>query len=443
MALGAMAHYPGLNVKIVPCGMNYFHPDKFRSRAVVEYGKPITITQDLVEKFKQGGADKREACSELLSTVSDALKAVTLNTPDYETLMVIQAARRLYRPKNKKFKITRVTELNRRLVAGYLHYKDEPRIQEIKTKVLDYNKQLRTFGIRDHQVKNTTLSRLRASFRLFRRVIGLMFMAVLALPGSILASPIIIAASIVSKQKQKEALATSSVKIRAKDVISSWKILIALGLGPLVYTIYSVIITYLVSYMNINRFFVWITPIISIIILPMITYISLIFGERGFDIYRSLPPLFLCMLGDPAVKTLPQTREELSNEITAIINDLGPQLFPELDHTRTFDEHNNEYTPLTPGSVNALNWIMSPFELIGERLFSDYSDAENGTSLSRNTSYTDLPKLAPLSSLSSSNIKLKLNKHEDILSDNINVEPPSPITQTGGEQTPIEDKKDI
>ena len=68
--------------------MNYFHAHRFRSRAVIEFGNPISISSELVEKFKAGGAEKREACSSLLDSIYNALKTVTLNAGSYETLMV-------------------------------------------------------------------------------------------------------------------------------------------------------------------------------------------------------------------------------------------------------------------------------------------------------------------------------------------------------------------
>jgi len=37
--------------------------------AHVEFGDPIAISPELVEKFKAGGEAKRQACGELLSTV--------------------------------------------------------------------------------------------------------------------------------------------------------------------------------------------------------------------------------------------------------------------------------------------------------------------------------------------------------------------------------------
>lgn len=43
-------------------------------------------------------------------------------------------------------------ELNRRLLEGYTHFKDEPRVQELRKGVLKYNRLVRDLGLRDHQV---------------------------------------------------------------------------------------------------------------------------------------------------------------------------------------------------------------------------------------------------------------------------------------------------
>lgn len=40
-ALGAMKKYPGLKVKLVPCGLKYFKPHQFRSKAIIEFGEPF------------------------------------------------------------------------------------------------------------------------------------------------------------------------------------------------------------------------------------------------------------------------------------------------------------------------------------------------------------------------------------------------------------------
>ncbi|TKA48291.1 hypothetical protein B0A49_12908, partial [Cryomyces minteri] len=53
MALGALAANPDCGLKIVPCGMNYFHAHKFRSRAVIEFGTPVEVPDELLALYKK------------------------------------------------------------------------------------------------------------------------------------------------------------------------------------------------------------------------------------------------------------------------------------------------------------------------------------------------------------------------------------------------------
>ena len=86
MALGSLAANPDSGLKIIPCGMNYFHAHKFRSRAVIEFGPPIDVPPELVEMYKKG--ERRDATGQLLEIVYQSLVAVTVTSPDYDTLMV-------------------------------------------------------------------------------------------------------------------------------------------------------------------------------------------------------------------------------------------------------------------------------------------------------------------------------------------------------------------
>ena len=86
MALGSLAANPDSDLKIVPCGMNYFHAHKFRSRAVVEFGPPLEVPKELVDMYRSG--ERREAIRQLLTMIYQALVAVTVTSPDYDTLMV-------------------------------------------------------------------------------------------------------------------------------------------------------------------------------------------------------------------------------------------------------------------------------------------------------------------------------------------------------------------
>lgn len=203
MALGAMAANPGLQVQIVPVGLSYFHPDRFRSRAVVEFGRSISVPEELVERFKQGGPAKREASGKLLDVIYDALKTVTVRAPDYDTLMVIQAARRLYKTPGQHLSLGQVVELNKRFISGYLHFKDEPRVQQLRTNVMKYNRLVRDLGLRDHQVTQAKRAYWKTVGLLLYRTLLLSAWAVFALPGVILNGPIFLLAAIVSRKKAR------------------------------------------------------------------------------------------------------------------------------------------------------------------------------------------------------------------------------------------------
>lgn len=56
----------GINVPIVPVGLNYFRGHRFRGRVTVEYGKPIYLDPSTLPDYLAGGESRRKVCNELL-----------------------------------------------------------------------------------------------------------------------------------------------------------------------------------------------------------------------------------------------------------------------------------------------------------------------------------------------------------------------------------------
>ncbi|KAB8268408.1 hypothetical protein BDV30DRAFT_13544 [Aspergillus minisclerotigenes] len=339
MALGTLADNPDCGLKIVPCGMNYFHAHKFRSRAVIEFGNPIEIPREIVEQFKRG--EKREAVGALLDTIYQGLVAVTVTSPDYETLMVIQAARRLYNTKGKKLPLPMVVELNRRLVKGYTHFKDDPRIVHLRKSIAEYNRELRLLGIRDHQVGYARFSFIKVIFTLISRLIKLSLLTIGTLPGLLLFTPVFITTKVISKQKSQEALAASTVKLQGRDVMATWKLLVALAFAPALYAFYTVVFTIWAYHNRIQNTVpecmpLWLIVPIGMVLFPSITFAALRIGEVGMDILKSLRPLVLSLNPSSAnsLVKLRQKRAALAQQVTDAINTLGPELFPDFDAAR-------------------------------------------------------------------------------------------------------------
>ncbi|KAK4232473.1 glycerol-3-phosphate O-acyltransferase 1 [Podospora fimiseda] len=350
MALGTLAEDPDCGLKIVPVGMNYFHPNKFRSRAVLEFGAPIEIPSELVSMYKNN--NRRDAIATLLDMVHQGLSAVTVSTPDYDTLMVIQAARRLYNPTGKKLPLPVVVELNRRLALGYEKYKNDERIVRLKESVTEYNKQLRYLNIRDHQVQVARFSWAQVVRLFVSRVALLTVISVGMLPGLILFSPVFIACKYISHKKAKEALAASTVKIQGKDVIATWKLLVALGFAPCLYNVYATTFTwkagsilpmllpsFLATYV-LEKFHWSLIYFAAWAFCIGITFAALRFGEVGMDIAKSLRPLALCINPSSSynIAQLRERRAQLSAQVTDVINTIGPEMYPDFETSRLVKE---------------------------------------------------------------------------------------------------------
>lgn len=367
MALGAISAQPDLKLQIVPVGMSYFHPHKFRSRAVVEFGSPIEIPSEFVAEFEKGGESKKKAIGGFMDLIVDGLKSVTVRAPDYDTLMLIQAARRLYRPPGSNLTLGQVVELNKRFIVGYEVYKEDPRIKELERGVREYNKLLRYLGLKDHQVENAGRPRWRAFFILCYRFGLLSAWGALALPGVILNAPIFIAAKLISRKKAKEALAASTVKIAGRDVLATWKVLVALAGAPSLYTVYAINAVVLAHKLGLPYKYKVLAPVATFAGLPVIGFAALRFGEVGMDVYKSMRPLLLSLVPgkEPQIQRLRHMRETLSNELNELVDELAPSIFEDFQANRIVPSA--EASPRRDSAQG--NFLQHPLGWIDEFLF--------------------------------------------------------------------------
>ncbi len=260
-----------------------------------------------------------------------------------------------------------IVELNRRLVKGYTHYKEDPRIIGLKKSVNAYNKQLWLLGVRDHQVEYARFSVAKVVFTLTYRVGKLGVMSVGTLPGLVLFAPIFIASKLISIRKSREAVAASTVKLQGRDVMATWKLLVAMALAPSLYAFYTCLLTYW-TYKNRVRGYIpewvplWAVVAFGCAFFPAITFAALRFGETGMDIFKSLRPLVLSLNPTSAntLVKLRSTRAHLSKEVTDVINTLGPEMFPDFDNARIVaDPFGTDDRPRTPKSPTSAMFLAS------------------------------------------------------------------------------------
>jgi glycerol-3-phosphate O-acyltransferase/dihydroxyacetone phosphate acyltransferase len=271
--------------------------------------------------------------------------------------------RRLYNSKGTKLPLPRIVELNRRLVQGYERYKEDPRIIELKKEVTVYNRKLRALGLRDHQVQVAKMHPIVAFGIFCFRLAKLVFLSALVIPGTALFSLVFISTKLISLAKAREALAASNVKVQARDVMATWKLLVAMVAAPVAYTWYIIIGLYWYRYNNCNgylpdgihkRYLI----IAQLIFYVTVTYGALRFGEVAMDILKSLGPLWKAMnpLGNTELAKLQDRREHLATRVNEIINELGPEMYEDFYSKRIIQDpfsKEDEEGPKTPPRVKS------------------------------------------------------------------------------------------
>jgi glycerol-3-phosphate O-acyltransferase/dihydroxyacetone phosphate acyltransferase len=76
------------------------------------------------------------------------------------------------------------------------------------------------------------------------------------------------------------------VKLQGRDVIGSWKVLVSLGMAPVLYSFYVAVAIALSFRYNLPlKYKIW-APIWTVFALPAVGYSALKFGEVGMDLYK-------------------------------------------------------------------------------------------------------------------------------------------------------------
>lgn len=88
-------------------------------------------------------------------------------------------------------------------------------------------------------------------------------------------------------------MAASTVKIAARDVIATWKVLISLGAAPVLYGFYAFLATIVAYKAGASTKWKILTPIFTFLALPLIGFWTLKFGEAGADVLKCV--LYSCL----------------------------------------------------------------------------------------------------------------------------------------------------
>jgi glycerol-3-phosphate O-acyltransferase/dihydroxyacetone phosphate acyltransferase len=198
--------------------------------------------------------------------------------------------------------------LSQRILRRISGYEDDLKVQNILQKVNEYHSRLSEQGLWQSQERNAILSKDWALAFLIFQIFKFLLASLLTVPGLILFSPVLVMSNEVSKSKAREALAKSPFKAEGRDVLASWKALIALTVSPILYLFYSAVWAYLAYRYRTSLSSAEIIASSGIVVLPAITLASMYTGDCALITLRSFRSL-LMLLHSGHARTLEELYE--------------------------------------------------------------------------------------------------------------------------------------
>eukprot|EP00923_Selenidium_pygospionis_P013731 GHVN01023701.1.p1 GENE.GHVN01023701.1~~GHVN01023701.1.p1 ORF type:complete len:626 (+),score=73.16 GHVN01023701.1:45-1922(+) len=280
MALAAACE--GADVLIVPVGLHYHAAHKVQSRAVLEYGNPIGITEDQVYDYRYGDSrKKRETVAELLERVETGLRSCCITARDEATLKDVKLCVTLYPPERQRLTVDKQFMLKQLFSEFFRQLEDKEDVQKFRLRLAAYRKLLEESEIPDHEVWLLKQSEKGALVAIFLRFLQLVKACVFGLPPSLLWGPLRMITHKMAETARIKALNASQVKVQAQDVFASYRILASLAIIPLANLMYGVGIAWFMSSGFFGLIF-WM--IVAAFGLPVMYYHSL----RNFEMIRPL-----------------------------------------------------------------------------------------------------------------------------------------------------------
>ncbi len=305
IALGTVDRH-GVPVRMVPCGLHYVNPRRFRSSVLVQFGEPIEVGQDRLEAYRD---DPRAAAVRLTDELTVRLRGLTVNASDWEAVRVLDAVRRLYQPRDIALEAR--VELSRRFNQVYPSVHERPDVRRIYERVRDYQGRLDDLGVTDRALTAETQP-LEIARRVMRHLVLMLVWAPLAAVGLLVHLPLIIAVRLTGPRLAPR-----------KDVIATTKFVAGfLGIGA-VYAGLAGLAWW------------WAGPwvaLTTLCVLPLTGHATLRVLERSRGLARGATTLLRLVLWRRHVAALRTERATLETEVIAAVQRYKPEdmvaLFP-------------------------------------------------------------------------------------------------------------------
>jgi glycerol-3-phosphate O-acyltransferase / dihydroxyacetone phosphate acyltransferase len=301
LALGAAARIDR-PVAIVPCGLVFIHPRRFRSRVLVQFGPPLQVSAP--------EHDAPDAARRVTGEIEAALRRLTINAPDWDTVRALDTVRRLYQP--QEISIEDRVELARRFNTYYGAVAADPRVVELMARVRAYQQKLDELGVTDRELARD-LSKREVAARMLRHLVLVAWWLPLSVPAAPLHVPPLVFARLAGPRLTPR-----------KDVVATTKLLIGLLLVLLGYAL-------AIVYVGLIWGSWW--GLLACLVLPLSGWATLQVLDRLRLVRRGFGVLARRLRFRHEVRALRAERMRLARDVVRVVDEIKPAelelLFPE------------------------------------------------------------------------------------------------------------------
>jgi glycerol-3-phosphate O-acyltransferase/dihydroxyacetone phosphate acyltransferase len=183
----------GIRVPVIPCAINYFRKDKFRSGVLLEFGAPLFLCDKEDAAAVPAGTAAAEYDHELVTAATTRLQSVMHammmhDARDFEELALIQMCRSIY-ASGHRLELSQVVKLQRRFIDYYNAHRDQPEMQAMVARVAQFKEHVDQLGLKEyHFDEHLTVPEIMRLVLV--RTAKFAAMLPLAMPGALIASPL-------------------------------------------------------------------------------------------------------------------------------------------------------------------------------------------------------------------------------------------------------------
>lgn len=174
--MGSVCHH-NADVHMIACGINYDNGHKFRSTAIVEFGIPYRMPEE-VAKLYDDPVHKREVVSDFLNVLSrpESYKAkrlldVKITAANQTDLKMLYIMRDLYLSDEGKVDKESKLKIMRNFKENYENANNQDDMKVLRNRMTEYMLQLKHCGVKDWELKTLDTSTFKNILILLRAVL--------------------------------------------------------------------------------------------------------------------------------------------------------------------------------------------------------------------------------------------------------------------------------